>query len=78
MLNTILTGDGVGLLVTREFDDMTTMEGGPYLGQSQEEGLHQQLHKHPRAWSIQKMLVLANEWVVDATKAMFICLQAIP
>ena len=52
MLNTILTGDGkrVGLLVTRGFDDMTTMEGGlTYLGQSQEEGLHQQLHKHPRA-----------------------------
>ena len=51
MLNAILTGDGkkIGLLVTRGFDDITIMEGGlTYLGQSQEEALHQQLHKHPR------------------------------
>ena len=51
MLNTILTGDGrkVGLLVTRGFEDLTVMEGGlSYLGQSQAESLHQQLHKHTR------------------------------
>ena len=51
MLNTILTGDGrkVGLVVTRGFEDITVMEGGlTYLGQSQSEGLHQQLHKHTR------------------------------
>ena len=51
MLNTILTGDGrkVGLLVTRGFEDLSVMEGGlSYLGQSQAESLHQQLHKHTR------------------------------
>ena len=51
MLNTILTGDGrkVGLLVTRGFEDITVMEGGlSYLGQSQAEALHQQLHRHTR------------------------------
>ncbi|MGR8948716.1 MAG: hydantoinase/oxoprolinase family protein [Gammaproteobacteria bacterium] len=51
MLNTILTGDGrkVGLMVTRGFEDITVMEGGlSYLGQSQAEALHQQLHKHTR------------------------------
>lgn len=51
MLNTILTGDGrkVGLMVTRGFEDITVMEGGlTYLGQSQAEALHQQLHKHTR------------------------------
>jgi N-methylhydantoinase A len=51
MLNTILTGDGrkVGLLVTRGFEDISVMEGGlSYLGQSQAEALHQQLHKHTR------------------------------
>ena len=52
MLNTVLTGNGrkVGLLVTRGFEDITVMEGGlTYLGQSQGEALHQQLHKHTRA-----------------------------
>ncbi len=52
MLNTVLTGNGrkVGLLVTRGFEDITVMEGGlSYLGQSQNESLHQQLHKHTRA-----------------------------
>ena len=51
MLNTVLTGNGrkVGLLVTRGFEDITVMEGGlTYLGQSQNETLHQQLHKHTR------------------------------
>jgi len=51
MLNTILTGEGrkVGLLVTRGFEDITVMEGGlSYLGQSQAEALHQQLHRHTR------------------------------
>jgi len=51
MLNTVLTGNGrkVGLLVTRGFEDITVMEGGlSYLGQSQNETLHQQLHKHTR------------------------------
>jgi acetone carboxylase, beta subunit len=51
MLNTVLTGNGrkVGLLVTRGFDDITVMEGGlTYLGQSQSETLHQQLHRHTR------------------------------
>jgi len=51
MLNTILTGQGrrVGLLVTRGFEDITVMEGGlTYLGQSQAEALHQQLHHHTR------------------------------
>ncbi len=51
MLNTILTGRGrrVGLLVTRGFEDITVMEGGlTYLGQSQAEALHQQLHHHTR------------------------------
>ena len=49
MLNTILTGTGrkLGLLVSRGFEDITVMEGGlSYLGQSQAEALHQQLHKH--------------------------------
>ncbi len=49
MLNTVLTGQGrrVGLLVTRGFEDITVMEGGlTYLGQSQAEALHQQLHRH--------------------------------
>lgn len=52
MLNTVLTGNGrkVGLLVTRGFEDITVMEGGlTYLGQSQNETLHQQLHRHTRA-----------------------------
>lgn len=51
MLNTILTGQGrkIGLLVTRGFEDITVMEGGlSYLGQSQAEVLHQQLHRHTR------------------------------
>ncbi|MEC9248119.1 MAG: hydantoinase/oxoprolinase family protein [Pseudomonadota bacterium] len=64
MLNTILTGDGkqVGLMVTRGFDDMTIMEGGlTYLGQSQEEGLHQQLHKHPRPLVNPKDVVSISE-----------------
>ncbi len=49
MLNTILTGTGrkVGLLVTRGFEHITVTEGGlTYLGQSQAEILHQQLHDH--------------------------------
>lgn len=51
MLNTVLTGEGrrVGLIVTRGFDDIATMEGGlTYLGQTQAESLHQQLHRHTR------------------------------
>ena len=51
MLNTVLTGDGrkVGLIVTRGFEDITVMEGGlTYLGQTQAETLHQQLHRHTR------------------------------
>ena len=51
MLNTLLTGTGkkVGLLVTRGFEDMSIMEGGlTYLGQTQSEILHNQLHKHTR------------------------------
>lgn len=51
MLNTILTGTGAraGLLVTRGFEDITITEGGlTYLGQTQAEILHQQLHQHTR------------------------------
>ncbi len=51
MLNTLLTGTGkkVGLLVTRGFEDMSIMEGGlTYLGQTQAEILHNQLHSHTR------------------------------
>ncbi len=51
MLNTVLTGTGqkVGLLVTRGFEDITVMEGGlTYLGQTQAEILHCQLHEHTR------------------------------
>ena len=51
MLNTVLTGRGrkVGLLVTRGFEDISVMEGGlSYLGQTQNESLHQQLHRHTR------------------------------
>lgn len=51
MLNTILTGQGnkVGLLVTRGFEHITVLEGGlTYLGQTQNEILHQQLHEHTR------------------------------
>ncbi len=51
MLNTILTGTGkrVGLMVTRGFEDITVQEGGlTYLGQTQAEMFHQQLHRHPR------------------------------
>jgi N-methylhydantoinase A len=51
MLNTVLTGEGrrVGLIVTRGFDDISVMEGGlTYLGQTQAESLHQQLHRHTR------------------------------
>lgn len=51
MLNTILTGTGrkVGLLVTRGFEHITVIEGGlTYLGQTQGEILHQQLHDHTR------------------------------
>ncbi|MEW4982279.1 MAG: hydantoinase/oxoprolinase family protein [Cycloclasticus sp.] len=51
MLNTLLTGTGkkVGLIVTRGFEDMSIMEGGlTYLGQTQSEILHNQLHKHTR------------------------------
>ena len=64
MLNTILTGDGrkVGLMVTRGFDDITVMEGGlTYLGQSQAEGLHQQLHKHTRPLVDPKDVVSVSE-----------------
>jgi len=51
MLNTILTGAGrkVGLLVTRGFEHITVIEGGlTYLGQTQAQILHQQLHDHTR------------------------------
>ncbi len=51
MLNTLLTGTGrkAGLLVTRGFEDITTIEGGlTYLGQPQHEMLHNQLHEHTR------------------------------
>ncbi len=51
MLNTLLTGTGrkVGLLVTRGFEHASVMEGGlTYLGQTQAEILHQQLHEHTR------------------------------
>lgn len=51
MLNTLLTGTGrkVGLLVTRGFEHASLMEGGlTYLGQTQAEILHQQLHEHTR------------------------------
>ncbi len=51
MLNTILTGTGrkVGLLVTRGFEHISVIEGGlTYLGQTQGEILHQQLHDHTR------------------------------
>lgn len=64
MLNAILTGDGkkIGLLVTRGFDDITIMEGGlTYLGQSQEEALHQQLHKHPRPLVDPKNVISISE-----------------
>ena len=64
MLNTILTGDGrkVGLMVTRGFDDITVMEGGlTYLGQTQAEGLHQQLHKHTRPLVDPKDVVSVSE-----------------
>ncbi|MBK8957267.1 MAG: hydantoinase/oxoprolinase family protein [Proteobacteria bacterium] len=64
MLNTILTGSGrkVGLMVTRGFDDITVMEGGlTYLGQSQAEGLHQQLHKHTRPLVDPRNVVTVSE-----------------
>ncbi|MGR8919400.1 MAG: hydantoinase/oxoprolinase family protein [Gammaproteobacteria bacterium] len=64
MLNTILTGDGrrVGLMVTRGFEDITVMEGGlTYLGQSQAEVLHQQLHKHTRPLVDPKDVVSVSE-----------------
>lgn len=64
MLNTILTGDGrkVGLIVTRGFEDITVMEGGlTYLGQSQAEALHQQLHKHTRPLVDPKNVVTVSE-----------------
>ena len=64
MLNTVLTGDGrkVGLIVTRGFDDITVMEGGlTYLGQSQSEALHQQLHKHTRPLVHPKDVVSVSE-----------------
>lgn len=51
MLNTLLTGTGrrVGLLVSRGFEDISVIEGGlTYLGQTQAEILHQQLHEHTR------------------------------
>lgn len=64
MLNTILTGEGrkVGLMVTRGFEDITVMEGGlTYLGQSQAEGLHQQLHRHTRPLVDPKNVVSVSE-----------------
>lgn len=51
MLNTVLTGTGrkVGLLVTRGFEHISVLEGGlTYIGQTQNEILHQQLHEHTR------------------------------
>jgi acetone carboxylase, beta subunit len=51
MLNTLLTGTGrkAGLLVTRGFEDITVIEGGlTYLGQTQRDLLHNQLHTHTR------------------------------
>lgn len=51
MLNTLLTGTGrrAGLIVTRGFEDITIIEGGlTYLGQAQNELLHNQLHEHTR------------------------------
>jgi len=51
MLNTLLTGTGrrAGLLVTRGFEDITIIEGGlTYLGQTQRDLLHSQLHEHTR------------------------------
>ena len=64
MLNTILTGTGrkVGLMVTRGFDDITVMEGGlTYLGQTQAESLHQQLHRHTRPLVDPKNVVSVSE-----------------
>lgn len=52
MLNTLLTNTGrrTGLLVTRGFEDIATIEGGlTYLGQAHDDLLHAQLHEHPRA-----------------------------
>ncbi len=49
MLNTLLTGTGSkpGLIVTKGFEDIVTIEGGlSYLGQSQQDMLHNQLHEH--------------------------------
>jgi len=49
MLNTLLTGTGSkpGLIVTKGFEDIATIEGGlTYLGQSQQDMLHNQLHEH--------------------------------
>lgn len=64
MLNTVLTGQGrkVGLMVTRGFEDITVMEGGlTYLGQSQAESLHQQLHKHTRPLVDRRNVVSVSE-----------------
>ena len=49
MLNTLLTGSGsdTGLIVTKGFEDIAVIEGGlTYLGQPQNEMLHNQLHEH--------------------------------
>ncbi len=51
MLNTLLTGTGrkAGILVTKGFEDITIIEGGlTYLGQTQEDSLHNQLHQHTK------------------------------
>lgn len=70
MLNAILTGQGrrVGLLVTRGFDDITRMEGGlTYLGQTQAEILHQQLHHHPRPLIDHKDVVPVSERIAGGS-----------
>ncbi|HMM75558.1 MAG TPA: hydantoinase/oxoprolinase family protein [Gammaproteobacteria bacterium] len=64
MLNTVLTGQGrkLGLLVTRGFEDISVMEGGlTYLGQTQAETLHQQLHRHTRPLVDPKLVIGISE-----------------
>ena len=70
MLNTVLTGNGrkVGLLVTRGFEDISVMEGGlTYLGQTQNEILHQQLHRHTRPLVDPKNVIGISERVTGGS-----------
>jgi len=73
MLNTLLTGSGseAGLIVTKGFEDIAIIEGGlSYLGQPQQDMLHNQLHEHTQPLMDRKNVYGVLERVCGGTPYM--------